>query len=169
MEAAYKIVDYNKDGFLSVEDWELWVDNIERDVNPDPNLIDTLRTRMREYCAGMGITPGVKATMGEFIKGMAAMAERERAKRLRGDETLLERLNHAWYDVVDTNHDGCVTLEEYRKVLKACNLDPSTADQSFKVIDKNQNGKIERSELTNFEFQFWFMLDDEDSDEDEEM
>ena len=163
MEEVYAAVDLNKDGFMSLEDWEMWVDNIEREVKPDPQIVATLRTRMQEFCGAMGLTPGKKATKEEFISGAAAMAEAERAKKLKGEETVLERLNNAWYDVVDTNHDGCVTLDEWRQVQKACNYDASAADKKFEVVDKDKNGKIERKELSNSEFKFWFTLDEEDS------
>ncbi len=163
IKEVYELTDFNKDGHISVEDWELWVDNIEREVKPDAKLVEALRVRMREFCAAMGLTPGRKANKEEFLKGLAEMAARERAKRLRGEETLLERMNNAWYDAVDTNHDGFVTLDEWRTILKACNLNPSCADETFKLIDKNKNGKIERKELTDHEFKFWFTLDDQDS------
>ena len=52
------------------------------------------------------------------------------------------------YDVADTNHDGFITLDEYRKLLVACNLPESAADDTFKVID--------RDELNKHEFMFWF-------------
>ncbi len=163
MEEVYAAVDLNKDGVMSLEDWEMWVDNIEKDVKPEPQLVLALRTRMQEFCAGMGLTSDKKATKEEFISSAAAMAEAERAKKLKGEETLLEQLNNAWYDVVDTNHDGCVTLDEWRQVQKACNCDASAADRKFEAVDKDKNGKIERKELNSSEFKFWFTLDDEDS------
>ncbi len=57
-----------------------------------------------------------------------------------------------------------MTLDEYRTVLKACNFNPSAADETFKLlIDTNRNGKIETKELNDHEFKFWFTLDDQDS------
>ena len=160
MEEMFVSLDTNKDGFLSLEDWQLWADNIEKEVKPAAHLMKALRAQTKEYCAAMGIVRGTKATKNEFLKGIAAMAVTEKAKKERGEETALHKLNNAFYDIVDANHDGCVTLDEWKIILRACNFDVSAADETFKVIDKNKNGKIERNELSDAEFNFWYTLDD---------
>ena len=64
----------------------------------------------------------------------------------------------------DINHDGVVTLEEFRTVMKiAYGCDAEEADATFRLIDANKNGKIERKELTNYELNYWFDLNDEAS------
>jgi len=163
MEEMFVVLDTNKNGRLSVEDWQLWADNIEKEVKPAAPLMAALRARTEEYCAAMGIVRGKQATKAEFLKGIAAMAVAERAKKEKGEETVLHKLNNAFYDIVDTNHDGCVTLDEWKIILRACNFDVSTADETFKIIDKNKNVKIERKELSDTEFKFWYTLDDADS------
>ena len=64
MNEVFTHVDVGKKGYITLEDWELWVDNIEREVNPDPRLVDKLRKSLKEYCGegGIGLTPGKKAT-----------------------------------------------------------------------------------------------------------
>ena len=165
MNEVFTQVDISKKGYITIEDWELWADNIERDVSPDPKLVAKLRKSLREYCGegGIGLTPGKKATREEFVNDMMpkfAVAEGNRKTRM---EALLYQLNNDWYDIVDTTKDDMVTLDGYRKIMRACNFDESVADDTFKVLDKEKVGKIERSKLIEIEFQFWFTLGHEES------
>ena len=162
VQEAFSLVDLNKNGYIELDDWDLWVRNMERVTNfkADPVLIDKLREVMHEYCAGFKVKKGTRVMKDQFVVNFAVFAASERAKKKRGEEPLLFKLNNAYFDVVDANHDGCVTLEEYRKVTIACNFDPSTADETFKLIDLNRNNKVERKELNEFEFKFWFEVDD---------
>lgn len=164
IEDVFVIVDFNKKGFMSLEDWELWVDNIQRDLNPDPALVKNLREVMREYCQGIGLKPGVQLTPKQFVQKFAVFAAVEKAKYDMGEEPFLFKLNHAWYNVVDTNHDGTITLDEYTKVTKACNFGDDAASVAFETIDKNHNGKLERKELNEHEFKFWFTVEDTGTD-----
>ena len=117
-----------------------------------------------EHIAAMGVTPGIKVTKDEYVKNMANMAVIEHAKRLNGEEMSLAKVNDALYDLFDINHDGVVTLEEFRTVMNiAYGCDAEEADATFRLIDTNKNGKIERKELTDYELNYWFDLNDEAS------
>lgn len=63
IKEVFALVDLNKNGYLELEDWELWVDNIQKEVNADPKLVDKLRDCVREYCTGMGLARGRRATL----------------------------------------------------------------------------------------------------------
>ena len=152
----FNLLDFNKNGVIQQEDWELWVNNMEKQINSDPHLIGKLRETTREYFAAIGIKEETQLTCEEFIKAFSEFTVREQAKLQRGEEPLLYPWNNSVYDVADTNHDGFITLDEYRKLLVACNLPESAADDTFKVIDKNNDGKIDRDKLNKHEFMFWF-------------
>ena len=154
----FQLIDFNKNGFLSPDDMHLWVNNIEKELQPQPDakLIAKLREEMVVYTAAMGLLPGKESNREQFVKDMAAMGVREVAKHKKGEQTLLERVNNAWYDVVDTNHDEAITSEEYQAIAKACNL--GDVGEFFKTLDKNKNGKLERKELNDYEFNQWFGL-----------
>ena len=161
MKALFDLLDRNKNGTIESDDWTIWVDNINEMVKPDAKLIENLRKASSDAAAAMGILPGKKISQDEYIKNMAQMAVKENEKRNKGERTHTDILNDAWYDVVDTNHDGFVTLDEYRLVLKASNFGAESADETFRILDANKNGKIERKELTDHEFKYWYGLNDE--------
>ena len=157
IKSLFNLLDYNKNGFLEPDDWQLWVSNIEKACKPDPpQLIDRLRELTGVYFEAIGIKEGRHLTCDEFVKGFSEFAVQEYAKKARGETPILYPMNDAVYDVADTNKDGFVTLDEYRRIFQACNLPESAADEAFKVADANNDGKLDREELNNYEFKFWF-------------
>ena len=155
--------DLNKDGHLSREDWLIGIDNLAAVITDRPALIAKLREVSLEYAAGLGLTEGVKVDRQKFLECAAAMAVAETAKVKSGGKSLLEMVDNAGFDVVDQNHDGHVTFEEYKVMMNAYHFDLESAEATFAVLDKNKNGKLERNEFTSANVKFWFQLDDPDS------
>ena len=160
MEETFTFLDFTKSGHISSASWEHWVDNLEKEVNPGPSLIQNLRDRTREYCDAMGLTSGVSYDQDEFVAKMAELAAVEKARYDKGEKILLMEYDDAWYDAVDSNHDGTISLEEYLKVMKACNIDKQTATREFAVLDTNEDGRIQREELNKQEIKYWYSLED---------
>ena len=157
-------MDENRNGTIEVTDFTIMLDKFNRELKPDPKVYENLRQVVMEHIAAMGVTPGIKVTKDEYVKHMANMAVVEHAKRLNGEKMSLAKVNDALYDMFDINHDGVVTLEEFRTVMKiAYGCDAEEADATFRLIDTNKNGKIERKELTDYELNYWFDLNDEAS------
>lgn len=165
MEELFIRLDRDKDGFVSMDDFMAQIDKFEKDHMPTssngPELIQNLRSCMQEICSAMGLTPGKKVTKYEFIREILVYAPRELEKKQKGEDALVDKLNNAWYDAVDTTHDGHVTLEEWRIVTNAWQLEPSIADKTFSTIDHENKGKIARKELNEKLFMFWFAREDE--------
>lgn len=163
MEEFFKQTDLNNDNYLSIENFELWVNNIAKEVQPDPSLVDRLHEVVREFWGECGLKPGIKLAKNEFIDKMAEFAVVENARRDRGEDPLLYKLDDIFYDAADTNRDGFLSMEEYEKVQMACNFDAGTARMAFAIIDKNHDGKLSRDELNESDFNFWFTVDDAES------
>ena len=170
MEELFIRLDRDNDGFVSMDDFMAQIDKFERDHVPTPSngesspeLIQNLRSCMQEICSAMGLTPGKKATKYEFIRDILVYAPREIEKRQKGEDALIDKLNNAWYDAICTTHDGHVTLEEWRIITNAWQLDHSVADKTFSTIDHENKGKISRKELNEKLFMFWFASEDEHS------
>ena len=159
IKMGFDMIDINKNGTVEEEDWTRWIENIKRDVNPDAALLDKLKKAMGDYTAAVGVIAGKKLNKDEYVKAMAEMAAAETARKAKGEKMLSASVNDAWHDVVDKNHDGFITLDEFRTVMKACNATQAMADARFNAIDKDKNGKVERKELREAEEKFWYGLD----------
>ena len=53
-----------------------------------------------------------------------------------------------------------MTWDEYKVVLIAGDIGEDAAKATFALLDKDKNGKIDRSEYRRANFNFWFGLDD---------
>lgn len=155
--------DVDMNGYISIADFMKFADNLAREAPDHPDLITNLRAVMVEWASAIGIKEGVKASKEDYLKLMAAMAVSENAKVKRGEKSLIYKVDNALFDVVDVNHDGNITLNEYKLVMKAFNLDEASSEAGFAAVDRNKNGKIDRNEFIETEFKFWFSLDDPDA------
>ena len=152
----------NKDGFLSLEDFDIWCDNLEREVKPDAELMKKARKATREYYAVSGLKPGVFLTKEQFVNNMAELCAAERARYEQGkfDESVFFKYIEALFDLLDTDGNNFLDLNEYEKMMKACNFDVATAKVQFDIIDTNHDEKLSREELREYNFKFWYIPDD---------
>ena len=105
-------MDTNKNGFLSQGDWTLWVDNIKDAMKISPEDEAALRDAHVQLAVELGATePGVQVPQEEFLKNAATFAA-------SGDKikTFLAELTQIWYRVLDMNHDGFISRDEFHKV-----------------------------------------------------
>ena len=164
IEELFHQSDLNKDGFVSIEDFEIWIENIEKETKADTALIEKADTAMREYWESVGLKPGVKLTKEQFSDNLAEAALTERAKHEAGDkDSLFVRYTEAVFDVVDTNRNGFLELNEYEKMMQASNFDAGTAKMAFDAIDVNHNAKLSRKDLLDYNAKFWLYPDDQES------
>ena len=135
-------MDENSNGTIEVADFTAMLDHFNREVKPDPKVYENLRQVIMEHIAAMGVTPGNKVTKDEYVKNMANMAVAEQAKQLKGEKMNLAKINDALYDMFDITHDGVVTLEEFRTVMKIAygceSCDTEVADATFLQIDATE-------------------------------
>ncbi len=154
--------DLNKDGSLSIQDFDIWSDNLEREVKAEPALLKKARKATRDFWESTGLKPGVLLSKEQFVENTADLAVAEKAKIDEGKlkESLYFTMMETVFDVVDTNRDGNLQLSEYEAMMKASNFDDGTAKIRFDIIDKNHDGKLSRKELLEYNVKFWFTPDD---------
>ena len=160
---AFHQLDTNKNGYLSREDWLTKIDKLAKVVPDRPDQLAKLREVWSEYLDVMRVTRGVKVDKQEFIQLSAAMAEGEMVRVNRGEVSMTEKRNNAVFDVLDKNHDGQVTWEEYKLLTEIFDFGEDTAKATFALLDKNKSGKIDRKEFTASQIKFSFTLDDPDT------
>ena len=138
-------------------------DKLAKLVPDRPELIAKARKVTAQFCDDFGLTEGVRADKEKWIQLCAvnAIAEKERMKK--GEETGTSKVYNAIFDIVDKNHDGYVTLDEYKTVMESSDTGPEAAEATFAVLDKNKNGKIERQEFIDGTVKFWCDLNEQDS------
>ena len=91
------------------------------------------------------------------------MSLAEIGRRDKGEMTMSEKVGNAGFDVLDKNHDGYVTWDEYKVAMEVGGLDEEVGRATFNLLDKNKSGKIDRKEYTEADIKFWCTLDDPDT------
>ena len=161
MEEFFVQSDLNKDGYLSIEDFDMWSDNLEREASEaDPALLQKARKATRELWESTGLKPGVLLTKEQFVNSMAEVSVSEVAKAQEGKESLFFYFIESVFDVIDTNSKGYLDLKDYELMMRVSNFDAGTAKIVFDVIDANNDGKLSREELRVYNVKFWFTPDD---------
>lgn len=165
MSEYFDSEDLDKDGFLTLDDMLQTAENMRVMCNASDLEMTNMCTQLRQFWGTVGLVPGVKMTKDTFIHGVNRLAQDELERKRKGEITLHEQLNNAFFDVMDINKDGTVSLDELKIMMKACNMDPSGAESWFNAADYNKNGRIEREELNKCEFDFWFRPELEENSE----
>ena len=152
LKQNFTILDRNKNGYLSQEDYMAWVETLKKVLNPDPQNVERLREGYVKLAAALGAGPGAQLTQEQYLKATAEFVANCNEERRK----LLDDLWEATYVVMDTNKDGKISLEEYTKVCVANNQTAEVAEFVFKAIDKNHNGTVELKELIASHERFLF-------------
>lgn len=157
-------VDRNKDGYISQEDWLRFPDELAKVVPDRPAENAKFRELMMEVAREMGFPEGVTLDKQKFIELAAAMMVVQVGKIKRGEQPLTEKVDQASFDVVDRNHDGNITWDEYQLLAKTGHLGEDAAKAAFDFLDRNKNGKIDRKDWAAAGTQFWCYLDSPDTE-----
>lgn len=165
MGEYFDSLDLDKDGYLTLDEMLQWAENMRILCKASNLEMTNLHTQLRQFWGAVGLRPGVKMEKHAFIQGVNRLAQDELERKRTGQTTLHEQLNNAFFDVMDINNDGTVSLDELKIMMKACNMDPSGAESWFNAADYNEDGKIARQELNRCEFDFWFRPELEDNSE----
>ncbi|XP_064388757.1 clytin-like [Halichondria panicea] len=160
MEEFFVQSDLNKDGYLSIQDFDMWSDNLEREVKAEPALLKKARNATRDFWESTGLKQGVLLSKEQFVEKVAEVAVAEKTNFDEGKESLFFAMMETVFDAVDTNRDGFLQMSEYATMNKAGNFDDGTAKILFDIIDKNHDGKLSRKELLEYNIKFWFAPDD---------
>ena len=158
-------VDLNKDGYLSMEDYDIWIENLKKEVKADPALMEKTIKEIREFWGeNVGLKPGVKLTKEQYLDVMAEVCLRAKTDYEKGNrDSSFFHYQNVIFDVVDTNRNGFIELEEYEKLMSASYFGKDVAKIAFDAIDTNHDGKLSREELMDFNQKFWLFPDNEET------
>ena len=159
METYFDSVCLGNNETLTIEEIQQWATNMEVMCKATATEMVKLRAQLYIFWGQVGLLPGKELTKKEFVKGMNKLGIYERERKEKGQVTYHEMISNAFFDVIDTNKDGILTVEDLRAVLKASDMNPSSAEGWLLAADTNKNGAIEREELFDSEFNFWFKPD----------
>ena len=153
----YKRFDtFDKDGdnVMTLPEVLLWADRVKEVCNTNEEDIVSIRSAIRTFFGAVGITnEGLKRE--DWVEGNQAFAEAEFERKRRGEASLVALLGNAYFDILDEDGDGTVSLEELRTMMKVFHVPVEAADTFFVKADVNGDGKLQREEMHSLFSKFW--------------
>lgn len=150
LNRMFEALDVDGDGVIRREDFEGRVAAVARMngwAEGTPRYADYHRTCMEQWegLAQMAdANEDDQVTREEFLRSADVfLNDRESVRHYaRGDVQLL-------FDAMDTDGDGRVTLDEYRRYLEVCGVDVRFAEVFFAHADLDENGRLIRREMAD--------------------
>ena len=145
----------NKGGYMTLEIVKKGVDNLVSVCKPSEEETKRLYDMFNEFWAEIGLVLGKKITKEQFVNGAAQFAEREMKANASGEKTLHRKYARTLFDVIDTNDDVTISLEELTIFFEVFHFEKTWAERDFQVIDTNKNGKIQIEEYLDYFYEYW--------------
>ena len=148
-------LDKNKDGVLSIEDFEL----IGKRMVTIGNLSDEQAKKIRDgfitITSCMKLDKGAKFTAEQLTKTQLSMEPDQVERALQQGLSPL-------FEVLDTNNDGHISLDEFKIYLKALapDLSDEQVEHTFNTIDTNKNKVISWDEFRAAVKDFFFGVEE---------
>jgi len=163
LEHFFGVFDADRDGYLEWPDMERWAQNM---------------ARVRGAAPGSPEYDDLHAMWKFTWDALEKVADRNRdglvspkewldlADQLlstdEGYNTVMNAIGLRTFDVLDTDEDAQLTLDDWRSFYKAIEIDDGTADQVFPYLDRDGDGRISRDETMDRLREF-FCSDDSDA------
>ena len=166
-EYVFKKQDLDKDGYVTpAEHTDFLVGQLEK-FGPDPKAVDAFRDALDALVmccnnSSVGVRGTEPISKEDFLKVLAEIAEGDLEKMKRGEEPILLKSMEACFDLMDTDHDGFVTLDEYKRMMTlGQGWEEEEADVAVKQLDRNNSGKLSRQDIIQVSYDFWYKYEDD--------
>jgi Ca2+-binding EF-hand superfamily protein len=144
---SFDKADRDGDGYIDHKDFEAMVDSVCQAVGRDPRSpeAENVRFQYRQVAdrliERMDTNSDKQVSKQEYIAG---------ARALQGDPAIVARNTaaaSAMFNLVDTDGDGEISLDEYAKAMGAWGATKKQVEDDFRAFDKDKNGTVSLPEL----------------------
>ncbi|KAI4454449.1 reticulocalbin [Holotrichia oblita] len=156
MRTFHGILDVNKDGVISFDDFQLLADRFVNLGHMSDDKAQEFRELIKKIWEKQWgeIGPYNLVTVEQYLEDMLHVVnDKERSKKVHAFLPYL-------FEALDKDQTGEVTLEEYKLFFECLGLSDEDAVFTFRVIDSNSDGKISKREFVHHGKEF-FLSEDE--------
>ncbi|KAL5515595.1 hypothetical protein EMCRGX_G000785 [Ephydatia muelleri] len=145
MQRIFQILDLNKDGVLSSEDWDMYVHY----------AMNQKQLKERQHVRFMKLFQRVKPLL--LPDGSKTLRENFAsccvALVTQGDH--IEQYGNLWFTMMDSSGDEEISFDEWMKFNTQFDIDRDHAAKSFDALDEDKDGFIDRVEFLRNYVEFW--------------
>ena len=161
IKTYFKLMDVDKNGVLTLSDFEEIGNRLiqlQNDSSKNEEIRQMCHSLFQNFMAGGGpVDSNTQVSEEDLIANVAkTISSAELDKPL----ALSRQKNELFFDIIDTDHSGQISREEYRKYLAVyTGVEQSDrADQAFDSIDSDKSGSISREEFVEAHIHYWFEI-----------
>ncbi|WP_161564733.1 EF-hand domain-containing protein [Okeania hirsuta] len=164
IKTYFKLMDVDKNGVLTLSDFEEIANRLiqlQNDSSRNEEIREMCHSLFQYFMAGGGpVDSNTRISEEDLIANVAkivSLTELDKALALSRHK------NELFFDIIDTDHSGQISREEYRKYLAVYMgvEQPDRADQAFDTIDSDKSGSISREEFVEAHRRYWYEIGDE--------
>ena len=160
---AFDHMDHDKDGLIKLNELVSVADVLMKEANASGEELVKYKNRLKEFYTATGITnEGVRRNDYPSMVHSFAILERERKER--GEITVYRKLCDAFFDIVDLDKNGVLTLGEVELRMRIQGLPQHLAKNCMELADTNKDGVLSKEEAYELDFSYWFGEYDEELD-----
>ena len=162
-EYVFKKADLNKDGHICSEDRGVargrFRDFALKKQRVDERALEAHEAATKELESAYG-TGSDRVSKDDWLKKLAEVAAADLERIKKGEEPVLTKHAGPFFDVMDSDKDGFITLEDFKLgYVSVAGFDAATAEKAFKGFDKTNCGKIGREVFAKAGRDFWYKID----------
>ncbi|XP_047474754.1 sarcoplasmic calcium-binding protein-like isoform X2 [Penaeus chinensis] len=144
MRTHHQVIDINKDGVVSWDDFEVLIARFTELGHLSPKEISKFRDALRHVWEeewGASGDPYIFIGQEQFLMQMEHVVN---TKSLR--KRVASPLPY-FFNAVDRDGSGEISIEEFKIFYSCLGLSEQTAEESFASIDLNKDGKLSKKEF----------------------
>jgi Ca2+-binding EF-hand superfamily protein len=146
--------DLNSDGVMQMEEILYWPERVKEFVTATEDQLERMRSAIQIFFAACGVTgDGLKRE--DWVEGNQALAIAEQERVKRGESTLVALLGNSYFDVLDADGSGTVSLPELKTMMNVFQVPEEAAYTFFQQADTDNSGTLERAEMHALFTKFW--------------
>jgi len=134
-------LDLNKDGFVTIDDFATLLERFASVGQASPKQLEKLRTSLFKFANEFLAEAAVAGPLDvdAYVAAIEAQGKKKCSKAMFP-------LYANYFDAIDINNVGFISPEQYQIYYKVFDMDASWAADSFKAIDKNEDGEVSKAE-----------------------
>ena len=146
MRTRLRRLDYNEDGYISREDYDLMGRKLAEYSEMTDEQADIVHKEFMKIADTLKLKPGLRIPIEKAAKkaskSILSMSPEEQKDMVHNTHNVL-------FDAIDTQKDGYICLEEFKTYFFVIAPETSQADviRSFNAIDVDKNRRISREEF----------------------
>ena len=124
-----------------------------QEQNVDKKVMEANKAATESYINTFG-TGSDRISKEDWLKKVAEIVAADQEKIKRGEEPLLPKTARTYFDMMDSDKDGFVSLEDFKLGAVATGQDAVSAEQAFRAMDKSNSGRIGREDMIKTAHEF---------------